>query len=1178
MTSDEDRLAELLIQWEEILESGRDVSASELCHDCPHLIEQLSQRIKALKSTAWMDKPIDDDDDQGDSPSPTIDDPPRTLVGRYRLDQRIAEGGFAQVWRGYDLELLRNVAIKMPKASMVGTVDSFMAEARRVARLKHPGIVPVHDVGRENDSCFIVSELVEGGSLGSRLNQPIDHEQATRWIAEVCEALHYAHIHGIVHRDIKPANILIDHHGRALLADFGIALSANKTGQFAPSLGTLAYMSPEQLEGKPVDPRSDIYSIGVLLCQLLTGKLPYDAHDQNSLRKEIVSGAIHLTSQIANPEVRTICLRCLAHDPQERYQSAEDVADDLRALTVTKKDNASQHSKRWAGVIAVVLLAGIPIALLMSKPPSNLKSGASSTPIQNEPSYVADREDTFQADREAAEWAVSIAPNVLEVLIEQRTQTGQIQRQVIHLGDQLPTKPFQIIHFHCAESSKITDADLARYLLPLRKIELVRFDRCPGVTDGSVETLKQLKFLKHLHVSDSKLTRSAVCDLAKTLPLIELGIAADQFSPELGDIICSTSRLKTINLIHGTDSQLQQLLAASHLQALHFINDATADVGTWRQLPERLKELKLLGVTAAKVSDAQLREFARCPKLKVLVLTNTPISDEGLSDLHPCRTLRHLYLNKTKVTSAGIGALQSALPDCRIYWDGETTFNPSLSTNLGDDLAAAKWAQSLSASAVELQVQILAENGQLVSKQIRHNDPLPQRPFRIIGLEIADAGQATDADVSRYLRPLTAIETLTLARCRGLTNASAESLKQLSKIKRLGVYDSKITGTKILELVKTLPLNDLNVSADQFTPELAECIRSTPRITSVSVFHGTDANLRQLMDASQIEAIHFTQNASAGMTTWQELPNRLPNLKTLNVSEARINDEHLTEIARCPNLISLSLYHTSITDKGLVPLYSCRTLRQLYLDHSQVTQTGVTALRAALPDCQVHWDAIQAVEDVPSAPDEHVAVTTETITFNDPSALNGLRHIAHNTRQKLVTPIAIRDGELLIEQNDLVLLNRTYSSLMEVKIEGRILPGYSNTFRFLVGPIYGILNWETRPENHFRYIPKMVKQSPSYWWTRPHALTPGEYHHILIRQVENNIMVLVDDKTMYRCTGKLHGTISIGTSVDPHHAIGIRSITITGKKADAIPKFPSHLTYEAAREIGSWENHDSVGQ
>ncbi len=133
MASDEDTLADLLISWEEILESGRDVSANELCHECPHLIQQLAHRIKAMKSKAWMNKTVDyDGDGGGDLPSsPAPDDPPRTLVNRYRLDERIAEGGFGQVWRGYDLELLRTVAIKMPKVSLVGAVDSFMAEARR---------------------------------------------------------------------------------------------------------------------------------------------------------------------------------------------------------------------------------------------------------------------------------------------------------------------------------------------------------------------------------------------------------------------------------------------------------------------------------------------------------------------------------------------------------------------------------------------------------------------------------------------------------------------------------------------------------------------------------------------------------------------------------------------------------------------------------------------------------------------------------------------------------------------------------------------------------------------------------------------------------------------------------------------------------------------------------------
>ncbi len=359
--TDEELLADLMIQWEESLEQGRDVSAADLCKDCPHLVGELSRRIEALRGTSWMDKPVNGN---GDDPPPTNapdpDTPPRTLVNRYRLDQKVAEGGFAQVWKGYDLELLRTIAVKMPKPSHIGAVDSFMAEARRVARLKHPGIVPEHDVGKDGDDFFIVSEFVEDGSLGDRLKQgPIPPEQSCRWLAEIADALDYAHKNGVIHRDIKPANILIDHHGRALLADFGIALSANKTGQFAPSIGTLAYMSPEQLEGKPLDPRSDVYSVGVLLCQLLTGKLPYDARDTNSLRKEIVSGAIRLSGNggTLSPELRGICLKCLAHDPKERYATAKDLANDLRSVQPIKSHRTALVI---SGIAVLLTLLSVP--------------------------------------------------------------------------------------------------------------------------------------------------------------------------------------------------------------------------------------------------------------------------------------------------------------------------------------------------------------------------------------------------------------------------------------------------------------------------------------------------------------------------------------------------------------------------------------------------------------------------------------------------------------------------------------------------------------------------------------------------------------------------------------------------------------------------------------------------
>ena len=272
----------------------------------------------------------------------TIDERRGTIfAGRYRLERKLGGGGMADVWLAEDQELGRKVAIKMLHdryANDTQFVERFRREATHAAGLSHPNVVSIFDRGEAGGSYFIVMEYVEGRTLKELIvtRGPCPVPVAISYVRQVLAALRYAHRNGIVHRDIKPHNVLVDHEGRVKVADFGIARAGSSQMTEAGSIiGTAQYLSPEQARGAPVDESSDLYSTGILLFELLTGKVPFTGETPDEIAMKHLSQVPPAPSSIRSEvphDLDLVVLRALAKEPADRYRSAKEMDRDLELV------------------------------------------------------------------------------------------------------------------------------------------------------------------------------------------------------------------------------------------------------------------------------------------------------------------------------------------------------------------------------------------------------------------------------------------------------------------------------------------------------------------------------------------------------------------------------------------------------------------------------------------------------------------------------------------------------------------------------------------------------------------------------------------------------------------------------------------------------------------------------
>ncbi len=854
-------------------------------------------------------------------------------LGPYRVLGLLGAGGMGAVFRAEDPVLRRQIALKvmLPQHAIKPTAkDRFLREARAQAAVEHDHIITIHQVGEEGDVPFIAMPLLKGQTLADVLkaNPAVPVGDAIQIAGEMAAGLAAAHEQNLVHRDIKPANVWLEGRSRRVkILDFGLARTegddagAEPVTQEGAIIGTPAYMSPEQAQGESLDARTDLFSLGIVLYQMLTGFQPFTGKNTTAILMTVVSHSPPRPAEL-NPEVPAeldrLTMQLLAKSASDRPVSAEAVAEALcvvraslnprdpitavfappavvdprETLASTDPDsepplhtvavnlttvsqrprNRSLASRTWlltvsllASVAVVVLAAGI--IKIKSKDGSEAVSHGGKAVGQdpkNDPVLPGD-------DRPAAEWALSLGGMVV---------TNR-QEKFIKTVAELPKGPLLLTGL------ALQDANPS---------ELAHFKDCKNLTG---------LWLGGTQVSDEGLANFKDCK-----KLTNLGLSCPQVT--------------NVGVVYFKDCK--------NLTHIDLGTTQVSDAGV-AQFKE-CNNLAALGLAATQVSDAGLLLLKDCNNLMELDLSGcTKVTDIALAQLKECKNLTSLKLQKTKVTEAGIAEFAKALPGCEIQSNGGV-----LEPRTINDRKAAEWALGLGGKImIRLNEQILGLNA--VAE-------LPNEPFLVTVLMLPGS-QATDAGLAHFkgCKYLTYFDLSNTP----VTNAGLAHFKNCKNLTGFALQKTQVGDAGLAHLKDCKELTTMNIGFTDATDEGLTYFRDCKNLTGISLFNTkvTDAGLAHFKECKTLESLNLsnTRVTDGGLAYFKDCK----HLKMLNLYGCtQVSDEGIAYFKDCKDLTELALYDTQVSDDGLAYFKDCHNLTSLWLGGRRVSNAGL----AHFKDCK----------------------------------------------------------------------------------------------------------------------------------------------------------------------------------------------------------------------------------